>query len=89
MFDCYAEPYKGEKCLDMGHMNKLQNPDVKPRVERLNWLINDMQFEGVYGPNKITIDDLDAIIKQYEEFLLNHFKAADQKRSVRKLIENL
>lgn len=63
MFECYAEVYKNEKCLDMSHMIKLQNPDVVKHVERLQWLINDMQYEGVYGSDKITINDLDNIIK--------------------------
>ena len=89
IFDTYAEDYRGEKCLSMPRMLQLQNPDVKQHVDRLNWVINDLQFESPLGSNVVTYDDLERLVAQYEDFLRAHFKDRDQKKSVKKLIDNL
>lgn len=89
VFECYADLYQGEKCLNIATVSKLQNPEVAPHIERLNWLINDLQYESVHGHNMLTLDDIDSIVRQYDEFLKAHYKDRDQKKSVNKLVSNL
>ena len=62
IFDTYAEPYHNEKCLDLIQLNKMVNPDVVPHAQRLDWLINDLQFESAIGMNKLTMEDLERLI---------------------------
>jgi len=40
----------------------MQNPDVKPHAKKLDWLVNDLQYESPLGMYKLTLDDLDRII---------------------------
>lgn len=75
IFDTYAEMYRGVKCLDLNHFNKLQNPDVKMHAKKLDWIINDLQYESPIGMYKLTLDDLDRVVSSYEEFLKGHFNA--------------
>jgi hypothetical protein len=77
MFDCYADEKHGEKQLDLIRLNKLQNPDIQKHIERLNWLINDLQYESPHGSNILTLDDLDDIVRKYDEFLKQHYKDKD------------
>jgi len=62
IFDTYAEDYLGEKCINMPRMSQLQNPEVKQHVDRLSWVINDLQYESSHGHNVLTYDDLEKLV---------------------------
>jgi len=63
VFDCYSEIYQNEKCLMLAQVGKLQNPDVKPHIDRLNWLIDDLQYVSPLGHNVLTLEDLDNVVR--------------------------
>jgi hypothetical protein len=54
IFDTYSVPVDGEKCVDINDLLRLKNPEVRRAVDRLNWLCEDLNFEGNKGRYRIT-----------------------------------
>ena len=62
---------------------------MRRAVDRLNWLCEDLNYEGSAGRYRINQYELEDLIQKYDLFLQTHFKDQDQQKSVRKLVDNL
>ena len=67
----------------------MQNPDIIDVLEQLFQLMDDLQYKPKHGKYRITKADLKSLIMKFEKSKKQEYKERNQKKSVRKLIENL